>query len=52
MGLEIDASNNVFVAGESPISGSGAPATPGTYSNGQGGLFLLKFSPGTAASPL
>ena len=48
MGLEIDSSNNVIVAGEQSSIRSAAPATPGTYNNGQGGAFLLKFSPGNA----
>ncbi|MGD0909409.1 MAG: choice-of-anchor D domain-containing protein, partial [Candidatus Acidiferrales bacterium] len=50
LGLEVDSSNNVIVAGEYPMSGYAATATPGTYNDGQGGVFLLKFSPGTAQS--
>ena len=51
LAISVDDSDNVFVAGESRGSGQSALVTPGTYSNGQAGAFLMKFSgAGTSAS--
>jgi Beta-propeller repeat len=45
LGIQIDSSNNVYVAGAS----TGVLATPGAYSTPSSpGIFLMKFSPGTA----
>jgi hypothetical protein len=45
LGLTIDPSDNVFIAGQSPT----VSVTPGAYStNNGGGVFLAKFSPGSA----
>jgi hypothetical protein len=45
LGLAIDPTNDVFVAGQASIFSP----TPGAYSTGNGGgVFLAKFSPGTA----
>ncbi len=47
--LNIDGADDVLVAGDAVTNFGGLnPATPGTYSNGQSGLFLVKFSAGTS----
>ncbi|MGH9681596.1 MAG: choice-of-anchor D domain-containing protein, partial [Candidatus Acidiferrales bacterium] len=48
LALDVDSSDNVIVAGENPQTGVATTVIPGTYSNGQGGVFLMKFSPGTS----
>jgi hypothetical protein len=50
--IEIDGKDNVFVAGENSGNEQPPAATPGTYGNGQGGVFLTKFSPDQAGAPL
>lgn len=52
LAIAVDGSDNVFVAGENSGSEQPSAATPGTYGNGQGGVFLTKFSPDLADAPL
>ena len=52
LAIEIDGGDNVFVAGENSGNEQPSAATPGTYGNGQGGIFLTKFSPDQAGAPL
>jgi hypothetical protein len=52
LAIEIDGRDDVFVAGENSGNEQPSAATPGTYGNGQGGVFLTKFSPDQAGAPL